>query len=184
MLTKIEAHLDILQRIELEIRVVKRRLEELETTRRMVLELRAAPVPDLSLLDSELAEPEFRHVRVVCTGAGRSLRSIERLPEAIETVLRYAGEPLGAREISERLVAGGYKGYTANDIDSLRGMVRATVSRDARFATEARGTYGLVEWIKARAWRTSSPRLPGGADAECKPAATVGAVAAGFHPQP
>lgn len=82
------------------------------------------------------------------------------LEDAVQEILRSAGEPLHISTIRERLIAGGVpipgRGDEANVIVRLRRL------KD-RFTRTARGTYSLTEWglpeltSKSRKRRRSAP---------------------------
>jgi hypothetical protein len=161
VLTKLRAEFDILQRIELEIRVTEKRLEELRTARRLILELRSMPVPDFSLFETESPAQGMpaRSPQLVLRSLGEPSLSIH---EAAEIVMRRNGAPLSVQEIAEQMMSSGY--IYPDGLEKLKGVVRATLWRKIQdgdtFAKEGRGLFGLAEWETAREWRVPERVLP------------------------
>ena len=61
------------------------------------------------------------------------------LPDAMEQVLKGAGEPLGVSDIAAKVQESGYASSSAN----FRGIVNQQLIKDDRFTSVSRGVYGL-----------------------------------------
>lgn len=185
MLTRIDAPMDILQRLELEIRVTRKRLQELEKVQSLILELRAAPIPDFDEEEDESESPR------PLLGAA-TLRSLQedglRLADAAEIVLRQAGQPLSVAEIAHRLTVGSYKGSKATAPDQLRNIIRATLFRETNragslFIIAERGLYGLRDGSTGGSWHVAHARVADPDSVYNEPAVDSNASTAGETPE-
>lgn len=159
MLNKLTADLDILARVELEIRLAERRLEDLHTAKRLILELRGSPLTNTQPGAEENATP--RPTRV--PGIPFTLTDPNlSVAEAVEIVLRRLGRPAGVQEIADRMTEAGYP--QRDGPEKLKGVIRATLSRELKggetFSSERRGVFGLKAWDRAREWSVEKRELP------------------------
>ena len=167
---KLTADLDILARVELEIRLVERRLEELRTTRRTILELRGKPINEVKLFAEELIAWEAQAPLPLGSATGRPFLVDPDLSiaEAVELVLRRLGRPAGVQEVAEQVLLGGYD--YPDGLEKLKNVIRATLSRELRsgevFSSESRGWFGLREWDRALEWRVPEREVGHSADGE------------------
>lgn len=70
---------------------------------------------------------------------GSRPRNAVSLIEAIVTVLEKAGKPLGVPEITEKVLATGYRSTSS----AFKSIVNQTLIKDKQFKNTARGIYGL-----------------------------------------
>jgi hypothetical protein len=70
---------------------------------------------------------------------GTRSRNEHNLPDTIESVLRGAGKPMKVPEITDAVLAAGYRSGSAN----FRGIVNQTLIKENRFGQVERGVYRL-----------------------------------------
>jgi hypothetical protein len=89
--------------------------------------------------------------------AGARPRNERNLPDTIEVVLRNAGKPLKVAEITDGVLAAGYRSGSAN----FRGIINQALVKDKRFGQAGRGVYGLkASGTRSKARKSASPASP------------------------
>lgn len=136
---------EVLTQIDSEITALEARVSELQSAKKVLTELigRGDVEKSISKRDTEPVPTPVTNVQDL--GLRRKGLSI---PEAAEIVLRAANEPLKARDIADRLLAGGfhYKNSVTRLRESIGAVLRPKVKEGDTFTKVDSGTFGLLEW--------------------------------------
>lgn len=73
------------------------------------------------------------------TSSGRAQKNEHNLIDTIESILAHAGKAMKVPDITEKVLASGYRSGSSN----FRGIVNQTLIKDKRFANVDRGVYEL-----------------------------------------